>query len=275
MLRFFISKVFFINVIAIGIVISIGIWVTLRVLNTYTMHGQSIIVPDLKGLIVEEIGPLLENRKIQYQIVDSSFDKNLAPHAIIEQDPKALTKVKENRTIYLSINLSTIPKIPMPDVRTLSLRSAITQLEIKGLKRGELKYVLSQYENVVIDQKYNGRSIKPGTMIVKGAIIDLVLGEGESKATVLVPRLYGLTLEQARGSLHASSLNLGAVIFDKTVVDSTTAIVYKQKPASGKKSELRMGRSVDLFFTKPAPIGTKEATSEPPIKRTTKDEKIK
>ena len=116
---------------AVGIVI---IWGSLKLLDVYTHHGRTIVVPDLEGLSESAAGDLLESYQLRYQINDSIFDDERDKGTISSQDPVPGTEVKKNRTIYLTLVAIMPEMVPMPDLTDLSLRQAMSMLETHGLK---------------------------------------------------------------------------------------------------------------------------------------------
>ena len=109
--------------LAIVIVIALA-WITLIVLDQYTHHGESVTVPDLQGLYVEEAQNLLENYDLYTQVIDSVYVKEKALGTIVEQIPPANSSVKKNRSIYLILNKRQVKMIPFPDVNDVSFRQA-------------------------------------------------------------------------------------------------------------------------------------------------------
>lgn len=235
-------------VIALTLVFLI-LFVIYKVLNYYTLHGQEIKVPDLKGKSLNQVSGVFESLKLRYQVLDSAvYDPRMAPGAIVQQDPEPNEKVKENRTIYLTINASTPPKVKMPDLVDLSYRQAEAILMSNGLKVGELIYKPDLAKNAVLGQKYKGKDVKPGTLVKKGASIDLVLGDGLDDTETDVPNLINLTYSEAVAEIKSASLNLGAVIYDDKK-DTAGAKVYKQRPSSAQ-GKISFGESVDIFLTR-------------------------
>jgi hypothetical protein len=83
-------------------------------------------------------------------------------------------------------------------------------------------------------------------------VIDLVLGRGLSSQRTALPRLTGTTLDQARNEILGSSLNLGAYVFDATVLtaeDSLNAFVYKQNPEYHPDASVQLGSAVYIWLT--------------------------
>ncbi len=249
LLRYLVSKVFFINLAIAILVILSAIWGLFYALHAYTDHGETITVPNLKGLTVEQVGDLLENKHLQYVVYDSSFVVDKLPHVVLGQDPVPQSKVKENRKIYLTVNAKNPPKVEMPDLHDKSLRQAKMELASKGLQVGELIYKPDLAQNAVLEQMHNGKIIEPGKKIAKGSEIDLQLGDGLGDTKVEVPKLVGLTYEEARFNLIGNSLNVGAVIADESVTDTLTAHVVRQVPSYKNNNTLQMGEAVDLFLS--------------------------
>ena len=130
----------------------------------------------------------------------------------------------------------------------MSLRQAISKLESVGLEIGRLEYVSDIAKNKVLDFKINGIKIEQGQELYVGTIIDLVVGKGLSKYQVIVPNLIGLNRVEANIVLKSTSLNIGLEIFDLSVEDSTSAIIYKQYPTGDEENKLNIGSSIDLYY---------------------------
>ena len=237
--------------IAIAAVVG-GIMITLICLNFYTRHGQAKPVPDFVGLNIEETKALAQKHKLNFHIIDSVYT-NLVPNGcIVEQNPKAGFKVKKWRNIVLIINAFSPEMVAMPNLIDLPKRQALLLIESSGLGIGLLKYKPDLSIDVVLEQQIDGRNIQAGDSILRGAVIDLVLGRGLSDISTPVPYLIGSNLEVARERLLGASLNLGAYIFDDTVVnsrDSSNAFVYRQNPEYYEESQLQLGSIVYLWLT--------------------------
>lgn len=246
--EFFKSKVFLIN-LAVAIVFVAAVFgITYKYLDGYTHHGESISVPDLRGLKKDRLESFIHDKHLRYAIVDSIFELDKPPGTVVEQDPAPDSKVKEDRTIYLTVNASLPPKIKMPDLKDVSYRQAEAILSTFGLKVGTLIYKPDLARNAVLGQRYRGSEINPGTEIPKGSVIDLVLGDGLGNTQVPVPNLIGRTKGEALFVLKGSSLNAGTLFYDQGVRDSSNAKVYKQSPEPSDSATISEGEAVDLYL---------------------------
>lgn len=227
----------------------------------YTNHGEMIEVPNIRGKTFNEAVKLLEQQHLHYQISDSSYDDSRAPLSVLDQNPDPKSRVKEYRTIYLTVNSKTAPQIQLPDLRDVSLKQASMILASYGLKVGNLSYKPDLAKDVVLAMRYNGKEALIGTSVKKGAKIDLVLGDGLGQTDVEVPNLIGLSLREAKFVLDGSSLSLGAVVVDPQVDgDSMNAVVYKQIPNANDLENRMMtaGEAVDVFLTSPQEYDSKQ-----------------
>lgn len=246
-------KLFWLNVLAAIVVFVVLVSVTMSWLSGYTLHGETITVPDLKGMSLEQVKQHLKSKNLEFAIWDSLYDKNMKPAAVLDQNPKPNAKVKHNRTIYITLNAYNPPKFKMPRLIDKSLRQAQMELESYGLKVGTLTYIPDMAQNAVLKQLANGKEVKPGELIAKGSTIDLVLGDGLGNTQVEIPFLLNLTLSEAKFVLTGSSLNLGAVIFSGETKDSSNLVVYKQFPKAIAGQTINMGESIDLFVASEFP----------------------
>ena len=248
--REFIKSKIFLRQLLLALAASIVVlWVSLKLLDTYTLHGRSITVPDLEGLHEEDVEPLLSRMSLRYVINDSIFDDTREKGTIAAQTPAPGTDVKRNRTIYLTMVAYLPEMIPMPDLNDLSLRQAVTVLETYGLRVGQLETRPDIAVNAVLQQQYNHGIIEPGTLVEKGTAIDLVIGAGMGQNQVQVPNVVGMERREAINMLHSASLNVGNEIFVETREDAPALRVYRQSPDPITRTHfLQAGSTVDIYY---------------------------
>jgi len=219
-------------------------------LNTITHHGEGLSVPDFTGESLAEANITAENSDLVIEVIDSVYNAPGKKGTVIAQTPPPDFKVKKGRTIHVVIKTFNPERIHIPDFTGVSLIQAKADIETYGLKIGKLKYVPDIATNNVLEQMYGGKPIAPGTLIEKNSRIDLILGMGASSEPAVVPDLIGTTRGEALQKATDNSLNIGALIFDETVIttqDSTSAVVWKQSPV--KNYQTTMGATIDLWLT--------------------------
>lgn len=250
--EFLISKIFLKN-LGIAVVLSIVlIFISLLWLKIFTQHGRTRPIPDFYGLTLTEAEEIASDKKLQVEIVDSIYSINAERGTIVEQNPRVGKMVKKNRRIFLIINAINSETVIMPDVVGITHRQAKATLEMTGLEVGRLSYVHDIAVNSVLKQMYKGKEIESGDTIPKGVSIDLVLGTGLSNRKTLAPELIGMRFEQARNRILNASLNMGAVLYDETILteeDSLEAFVWKQNPEYNEERKVRLGSPVYLWLS--------------------------
>jgi len=251
-LRFLLSKKFFSH---LGIAIGVGIILILAVLlwlRIYTHHGQAITVPDLTALTTDEVGDVTTSRQLRYEVIDSVFSNELPRGTVLKQNPKANSRVKKDRKIFLTMNAVNPEMVSMPALVGLSNRQSRLALQNAGLILGDISYQPDYARNNVLQQMHNGSVINEGTEITKGTVIDLVLGMGPSSETTRIPDLIGVGLEAATDMIADYYLNIGAITYDESMEnaeDSSAAFIWRQYPEFEEFSRLNMGMEVDIWLS--------------------------
>jgi eukaryotic-like serine/threonine-protein kinase len=240
--------------IVFGILLFIIIIYFYIYLPNSTNHGESITVPDLKGMKMEELETFLSEHDLRYEVSDSSYSQDLPPLSVLLQFPKPGAKVKEGRVIYVTINQINPPTVPLPDLVDRSRINAEVVLKSNELKRGDIILEPSPFLNLVKEMRFDGQPIQAGTRIPKGSTIDLVVGDGNGPADFTIGNLVGDSYERALFKLAGWNLHLGNIQIPEGV-DTTgiEPIVFKQYPVQG--DSVRVGDPVDLWI---APKGYKE-----------------
>lgn len=246
---FLVSRQFLINLVASVVFGSMFLFLVYKWLGVYTNHGNTITVPDARGMKIEAAREFLRNKRLEIKIADSSaYDVNKPPGTIIEQEPAANEKVKSGRTIYLTITRTIAPLVKLPDLKDVSLRQAEAILGSYGLKLGNQIFRPDLAKNAVLEVSSNGQVLHEGDEVPKGTVIDLVLGDGLGNTKIPVPLLVDLTLEEALFVLKGSSLNVGSILSDGPLGDSLTSKVYRQKPEAGDDAFISQGEAIDLYI---------------------------
>jgi beta-lactam-binding protein with PASTA domain len=217
-----------------------------------TNHGESITVPDLKGRNAGELATFLEEHDLRYEVQDSDYVSNMPPLSVKDQYPKAGSKVKQGRKIYVTVIARNPPMVAMPNLIDMSYRSAQTTLQSFGLEATEPVYKPNLCMNCVLAQQLEGKDIKTGTRIPKGTKITLVVGNGAGNELFNVPNYVGLPLEEAKAAIVGQNLELGSILSD-TDSDKPAGTVTRQNPPAVEGNKIRQGELVDLWVSGTAP----------------------
>lgn len=147
-------------------------------LGWFTNHNQYQIVPELKGMNVAEAAAKLRQSNLVLEISDSIFEASTSPGNIIIQTPKAGSKIKNNRTIYVTIRSFSTQQVSIPSIVDLSLRQGMSMLQAAGFKNIAVEKIPSEYSDLIYDLKMNGLSLSPGDKVPVNANLTIVVGDG-------------------------------------------------------------------------------------------------
>ncbi|HZY38390.1 MAG TPA: PASTA domain-containing protein [Mucilaginibacter sp.] len=223
------TKSFRINLLLIVVTIILMVTIVFFSLDLYTRHGEGIPVPQLKGLQIEKAMEVLKDQGFQYKI-DSVYVADQNPGAVVEQDPDPGTNVKENRTIYLTVVTRLAPPVSLPDLTPYTYREAVATLANYGLKVGDTIYKPDIARDRVLEVRFSGQPISPGTKIPKGSRLDLYLGNGEGASLVDIPDLINQDLDAAKFVIKNGGLTLGTITYQGAITDSANVVVVAQMP---------------------------------------------
>ncbi len=241
------QKKFYIHLL-IAIVLAVVIfWLAIVSLDLFTRHGKVYKVPDMNGLTLEQLHEKQYDEFFDLVVIDSVYDRKREKGSIITQHPLPGSNVKKGRRIYLTIVSEMPEEVMMPDLKNLSLRQALVNLETLELPVETLEYVQYFARNAVVDQMVNSEPVEPGTKIAKGTPVQLLVGKGEYMTMVPVPVLMGKKIKEAHKALHYAYLNVGREYFLDTE-DTTHARVYKTRPEPMKDNMLNLGDKVDIWY---------------------------
>lgn len=231
-------------------------------LPSATNHGQTVEVPSLEGMNLNDLEVFLEKKNLRFQVSDCTFVKDKKPLTILSQYPKPGTKVKENRRIYISIAAQSPPKVKMPNLIDASLKNAQLVLQSYDLQLGKVKMVPHFAKNAVLKQYWGTHEINAGESLPKGSIINLVIGDGLSNSKVPMPNLVGINFSEAGGILEALELGLGSVVYDPDSEEDEGTII-KQKPTFVREDSIQRGQIIDVWVSGTDPKSEPIAEEEP------------
>lgn len=147
-------------------------------LEVYTHHGEGIKVPDLSKMSYESAYQLIESDGLRIMVSDSGYNKRLPADCILAQTPGPGTLVKEGHVVYVTVNSSSSPSFPIPDiVDNSSYREAEAKLTAMGFKLLPPKYVVGE-KDWVYGIVSRGRRIGTGDVVSVGSPLTLLVGNG-------------------------------------------------------------------------------------------------
>jgi beta-lactam-binding protein with PASTA domain len=179
LMKFFYSKSFIKQIFLAVVIFSVIILLSILFLFFYTNQTSKILVPNLIGYQVSEIQEIMDDNKLRYEIIDSSFyNPDFEKNAILEQIPEPSKTVKKNRKIYLTVNPSSYGNVIFPDLIQLTLRNAQSTLSALDLELGEIDYEDNIGKDMVLKVFIDSKQILPGEIVPIKSKIDFIVGNG-------------------------------------------------------------------------------------------------
>ena len=181
-MKFLYSKIFIKQVFIAVVIFSIVVLFSIIFLFFYTKQTSKISVPNLIGLQLSDVEKIVEENKLRYEVIDSSFfNPDYNKNTVLDQIPKSNKNVKKNRKIYLTVNPSSYGNVIFPDLIQLTLRNAQSTLSALDLELGEIDYEDNIGKDMVLKVFIDSKQILPGEIVPKKSKIDFIVGNGIKK----------------------------------------------------------------------------------------------
>lgn len=159
------------------------VWMALIWLDSWTGHGKYEVVPNIKGMTYHQAVSALKSTRLNAEISDSIYEASALPGTVLEQVPRPNTKVKPNRTVYLTTTAFSPKLVTIPTLTDMSVRTARSALEGLGLKEITIAYVPSEFKDLVVGVRAGGKELEPGDRIPVTTKVTLEVGEGNASDT--------------------------------------------------------------------------------------------
>ena len=207
-----------------------------------TRHGNDFSLPNIVGMTMVEADPVLREANLELVITSEEYHPDKPTGTILSQFPSGGTLVKDGRRVKVVISLGQ-KAVVVPDLRGFSIRQARLNLETAGFKLGDIEWTSTDSlpEKVVVFSYPSA-----GTSIPYGAEVNLMVNQGPYQRTIFVPRLVGLSLEEATQRLQEKGLAVGLVT-EKVNENFLPQTVLEQSEDPG--AELLPGEEVDLIVS--------------------------
>lgn len=240
--------------VAAAVLLSIAlVLIFLQLLGWITHHGEYLKVPSVTGKKTAEAIRFLEDKGFDVVIQDSVYTDTASKGIVLKQLPDPNSTVKVNRTVYLTVNRTTLPLVDMPGLEGKSLSFALDILKRSHLELGDTVFRPDFMRGSVLEQQYKGVRIASGDQLPWGSRITLVVGSGLTGEQIAVPDLIGLTYEEAAILLEQYGLSVGALVLEPGITDTASSFVIRQDPPRLNEENMPMyiqpGQWMDIWLS--------------------------
>lgn len=154
------------------------VWLALVFVDYWTDHGVYKTVPNVVGMSFDDAVRTLESEGLNCEISDSVYLADVAPGHVVEQTPKSESKVKNHRTVYVVVKAFSTKMETIPNLVDMSVRQAESSLEGLGFTKVKVEMVPSEYKDLVLAVRINGKLASAGARVPITSVITLEVGEG-------------------------------------------------------------------------------------------------
>ncbi|KAA3637654.1 MAG: PASTA domain-containing protein [Bacteroidetes bacterium] len=250
------SPVFLKNIGLMLVVLLIGFWLLNVILRGYTNHNESMQVDNYVGMDLEDA-----KRKIRKKDFEIEVKEIFGQPAdeVTMQYPDPLSRVKEGRTIYLTVKNGKREETLIPDFSIDdNFENYKKSLTARGLNYIEIKEFSAKLsENTVLHVSYKGEklsglTLRKGKKAFKGDTVTCHVTTRYSP-TISIPKLVCQDYNAAVLLLNSYELVVGRIYGD--VADRNSAYVWKQVPSFQPGQQIKKGSQVDIYLMDAYPDG--------------------
>jgi len=175
----------------------------------YVRHGQGNYMVNVKGKQLEYALDILSSEGHRGLVSDTMFSAAFNPGIVIDQYPSTNMKVKEGRTVRLTI-ANAERSVMVPDLIGRSERSAELDISQVGL---EIDTVYKEYNSDVPVGNVTWQYPKGGDMLSRGMGVHLTISLGVPPNFFQAPNIFGLSKKKAIVEIEKSGFSLGKVYY--------------------------------------------------------------
>lgn len=214
--------------IAVGIIAAV-VALSAIAFALFNLGGESVDVPDVTGLTLEEATAELEDAGFTVGPAEYVYNADVEEGKVASQNPRANSKAAKGSRVTLSISQGA-EQVEVPDLSNMTPDEARQALSKQGLK---YEAGTAEYSSGVAEGRVARQNPTAGTKIAKGETVTCYLSAGE-EGTV-VPDVTGKSASQAEVILENAGFKVKT---EESASDSVgSGNVISTTPAAGTKAK--------------------------------------
>ena len=194
----------------------------------FAIQGREVTMPNLVGKSSADALAILQGRGLQLKVVDRVYS-DLPANAVARQSPPEGERMKVSQNAHVVLSLGP-QNVITPSLTGESLRVARIQLLQVGLQLGEVTTFAAP---AILSDTILQQTPPPGTRAASPRV-DLLVAQGESPASYIMPWLVGMTLPDADHLLSTAGFKLSKTTFVPSPQWPKGAVT-EQTPEPGSK----------------------------------------
>lgn len=196
----------------------------------FVIRGQEVEVPELAGMAEEDAADILREHGLVLELDSSRFNSTVPEGLILDQNPRAGTRVKRDRSVRVLLSLGN-RQFAVPDLGGSSLRSAQIVLDQRGLSVGNTLYSHTEEgdPSTVVFQ-----APEAGDVGDDDPAVSVLVSLGSIEQYYVMPDVTGQPAEEVTSRLRSEGFRLAEVTYVPQSDVGQGRIVHQQ-PAAGYK----------------------------------------
>jgi len=180
------------------------------ILPSYVGYNDEHYLPDVRGKFVEKANYLLVSLGFKTEVTTVTFSKINVPGTVIKMFPRAFTKVKEGRSINLTV-AGNMVEIKIPDLINRSLRNAKIEITRMGLG---IDTIIYEFDNHIEDGKITFQLPRSGKIAESSTNMTLGVSRGAPPDYYIIPDVVNLSLNRASEEITKTGLRIGDINYE-------------------------------------------------------------
>ena len=180
------------------------------ILPNYVGYNNEHYLPDVRGEYLEKATYQLGLLGFNTELVVVPYSESHISGTIIKMFPRAFTKVKEGRTIDLTI-AGKDQDITIPNVNNFTLRNAMLTIRKLGLG---IDTIIYEFDNSILDGYITFQLPREGQLVKSSTNMTLGVSRGVPPNYYIIPDVVNLSLNRARDEIVSKGLRVGEIAYE-------------------------------------------------------------
>lgn len=190
-------------VIALGVITAAAISKTM---NPEIKQKNKVNVPKIVGLLQEDAAKLLEQNGLKLEVAGTD-KSDKAEGTVLKCFPEEGTPADPEKPVRVILSGGT-PKIKVPDLKDVDIKSAKDMLANYGLELGNIE---QKFSDTIAKDSVISQDPAADTEVSKGDKVNIVVSKGKEVVNTKVPNVVGLNIDDAEALLKSRKLNINKV----------------------------------------------------------------
>lgn len=219
------------------------------------------VAPELTGMTVDEAKAALNGEKLQFAVDREEYNDVYLAGRIISQRPVSGESISQGATVYVTVSLGSKLDSVINSLKGITVEEAAARLTEAGVSiSGEVKqfsddveeglcvgYILDiaadQGEKETEEESSGSSEAVSGEKITEGSFVKLIISAGPEAEGAVIPKLTGLSYQEALSVLDKNNLRIGGVAMVPSG-EERTGLVTAQSQIPG--DFVRRGTEVNI-----------------------------